>query len=50
MNYVLAGYLLAFVTLSGYAWRVFSRQRALTRALHPDVAPKARNNDKDGPA
>jgi hypothetical protein len=40
VSYVFAGYVLAFLTLGGYTWRVLTRQRALVRALHPeDDAP-----------
>ncbi len=36
MNYAIAGYVLAFVVLVAYAWRVIRRGKQLTRALPPE--------------
>jgi hypothetical protein len=39
LTYVLAGYGLTFVVLTGYALRVIRRGRALARALPPEPSP-----------
>ena len=36
MSYAIAGYIVTFVVLVAYAWRVARRGRQLTRALPPE--------------